>query len=96
MERYIAQMADEALGDMCGPEPLEYRVKLAQSRFSFVSSDHFLKTAPPEIGQNITTLIAMEGKNTDHAAGLIRELIHAILAEFARQDGRAEARRSQG
>jgi len=53
MDRYIAQMADEALNAMCGSESLTKRLEKARMHFGFPAKEGFLRTAPEGVRESI-------------------------------------------
>ena len=87
MERYIAQMADEALTAMCGGESLTKRLRMAQMHFGFVSKDYFLATAPEEVRESIVAFLKCRtGRGSTRAGALAATAIASSLIEFGRQD----------
>jgi len=80
MEQYIAQKAQQALEALCSDAPLRDRLKSARGHFCLVAGAHFLKTAPPEVGESITDF--MDADIESDAGGAARELRTAIECVF--------------
>jgi hypothetical protein len=96
MERYIAQMADEALKAMCGRESLTKRLRKAQLPFIFVMDEHHLGTAPKDVRESITAFLKCRmGRGSMRAAALAQEAIASALVEFGRSDALLSLRLKQ-
>jgi len=87
MDRYIAQMADEALNAMCGSESLTKRLEKARMHFGFPAKEGFLRTAPEGVRESITAFMKSKGgRGCSKSASLVQSAIYAVLKEFGRQD----------
>jgi len=96
MERYIAQMADDALRAMCGRESLTKRLRKAQLHFIFVNDEHHLGAAPEDVRHSIAAFLKCRtGRGSMKAAALAQEAIASALIEFGRCDALLSMRLKQ-
>jgi hypothetical protein len=85
MERYIAQMADEALEAMCGGLSLTGRLQKAQMHFQFISDEHYLQNVRESI---VAFLKCKTGRGSLKSAALAHSAIASVLIEWGRSEAR--------
>jgi hypothetical protein len=92
MERYIAQKAQQALEALTTDEPLEQRLKTARMHFSFVTIEHYLRSAPSEVRQYLGAIQAIaDDEPLPDVARKVREAIGTVFEQLGRENRPTQA-----